>query len=218
MSENMIVPYPVTINSTFICRNAFAEDVNNECIKVEPQFYNCDLDFAHKHGGPITKSFLKALHVKEGVFDSRVHMLMPGWYPCIPGWHHDDVGRDPLTGQPDYVTPRYHAHHYAGVVNAEVAPTEFLLGNYTLPAVKRGQTVYKVWDEALEAQPLRLVQIPDRRIIKFDWLTFHRGVPAVKNGWRWFGRVSTNTERLNHVTNEIRTQTQVYLPVINQGW
>ena len=30
----------------------------------------------------------------EGVLDVKVHMLMPGQYPCIPNWHYDFVPRD----------------------------------------------------------------------------------------------------------------------------
>lgn len=32
-------------------------------------------------------------------FDVKVHMLMPGQYPCIPNWHRDFVPR--VDGQPD---------------------------------------------------------------------------------------------------------------------
>lgn len=32
--------------------------------------------------------------IKDGVVDARVSMLMPGQYPCIPGWHLDLVPRD----------------------------------------------------------------------------------------------------------------------------
>jgi hypothetical protein len=75
----------------------FANDCSNDDIKNEPMFFNCDLDFAWDNGGNITRSFISNLPYDwqdEGiVFDSRVHMLMPGWYPAIPGFHHDDVPR-----------------------------------------------------------------------------------------------------------------------------
>jgi hypothetical protein len=74
----------------------FAIDVDNSEIKKEPMFFNSDFDYAYLNGGKITRSFLDNL--PDGwridvVFDSRIHMLMPGWYPSIPGWHHDDVPR-----------------------------------------------------------------------------------------------------------------------------
>lgn len=74
-------------NSQFIELNSFALKIENEQIKKEPMFFNSDLDYAYKNGGDITKSFIDHLpnDWKRGsvVFDSRVHMLMPGWYPAI---------------------------------------------------------------------------------------------------------------------------------------
>lgn len=61
-------------------------------------FYRADMGFAWKHGGPITQDFLGLLpqdwYDSPVTIDSRVHMLMPGWYPCIPGMHHDDIPPD----------------------------------------------------------------------------------------------------------------------------
>jgi len=89
-------------------------------VKNEPMFFNSDLDFASKNGGPITRAFIKHFISEQGdrrpyVFDSRVHMLMPGWYPCIPGFHHDDVPRSTSTGQPNYVDPEYRSEHCLGL-------------------------------------------------------------------------------------------------------
>lgn len=116
-------------NSSIKELNSFAQEVSNEDIKNEPMFFNCDLDFIYKNGGEITKSFVDSM--PEGwkqsdiVFDSRVHMLMPGWFPAIPGFHHDDVPRPEIpvgqhfitAGQPDYDNPRYLSEHILGVVN-----------------------------------------------------------------------------------------------------
>ena len=52
----------------------------------------------------------------------------------------------------------------------------------------------------------------------FDWQTFHAGVKAVAGGWRWFGRVSRNTDRTKNITNEIRVNAQVYLDFLTEGW
>lgn len=38
------------------------------------------------------------------------------------------------------------------------------------------------------------------------------------NGWRWFGRISRNTDRVKTVTNEIRMNAQVYLEFPMEGW
>lgn len=86
----------------------FANDCSNDDIKNEPMFFNCDLDFAWDNGGNITRSFISNLPYDwqdEGiVFDSRVHMLMPGWYPAIPGFHHDDVPRPDIPVGQHFIT------------------------------------------------------------------------------------------------------------------
>lgn len=79
----------LTFDSKFIIRGGFPdEDFNQDDVKNEPMFFNCDLDFAYKNGGDITKSFIENLPMdwinSNPVLDSRVHMLMKGWYPCIP--------------------------------------------------------------------------------------------------------------------------------------
>lgn len=188
-------------------------------IKNEPMLFSCDADTARQNGGPITRAFLDRLHPEfaNGIMDSRVHMLMPGWYPCIPGWHHDDVPRSTPTGQPNYIDPEYRSRHCLALVNGDIAPTEFLTGLISVPAPSIATAIYQKWDEYLERHPMgERWSCPDRKLVYFNCDTFHRGVPAVRNGWRWFGRISIDTDR--KPTNEIRAQVQVYMSAINAGW
>lgn len=188
-------------------------------VRREPMLFRADERFARQRGGEITSAFLDRLptDLGEPIIDSRVHMLMPGFYPCIPGWHHDDVPRERADGQPNYETPSYHAEHVMMLVNADVAPTEFAIGFVRLPDVPFGRRVYQVWDGMLNEHPgVTIHPVEDRVLVKFDDQAFHRGVPAVKRGWRFFIRASFGTLRVP--TNEVRTQVQVYLPVVNQGW
>lgn len=194
-------------------------------VKNEPMFFNCDLDFAYAKGGPITRAFLGSLpfevaEAPDAVFDSRVHMLMPGWYPCIPGWHHDDVPRSRGDGQPNYDNPEYRSKHVLGLVNGDICPTVFALGYHELPEVPLGGKIYKSWDSLVsnlvDQGGLYLEKAPSNRLVFFDWQTMHTGVKAITNGWRWFGRVSWNTHR--KPTNEIRRQVQVYLENPKEGW
>lgn len=195
-------------------------------VKEEPMFFNSSIEYAYEHGGPITKAFLDSLPNKDivdYVFDSRVHMLMEGFYPCIPGWHHDDVPRSTANGQPNYINPEYHSDHILGLVNGDICPTEFCIGEAEMPDVDEGEVYYRVWHERLEefikAGKLQVVQAANDPIIKFDAHSFHRGQQALKGGWRWFGRVSWNTDRCNNKTNEIRKQVQVYIPSPDhRGW
>jgi len=202
-------------------------------IKNEPMFFNSSFEYARANGGPITKSFLEALPIgwqKDVVFDSRCHMLMPGWYPAIPGWHHDDVPRGAIppgqhfltAGQPDYETPRYYSEHIMGLVNAEVCPTQFASGVCTMNAVPEGELIYRQWNTEIEnyiaSGVLKLSEAKSNTLYFFDWQSFHTGRKAVSNGWRWFGRISRNTERTKTCTNEIRKQVQVYLEFPMEGW
>lgn len=191
-------------------------------VKDEPMLFNCDVETAVRLGGPITHDFISQLAPafrERAVIDTRVHMLMPGWYPCIPGWHHDDVPRYTRTGQPDYANPAYFSRHCMALVNSDICPTEFLLGEVTVPEPDMDRVVYKDWDDYLEGPGRdqgRRVSAPDRQLIYFDAASFHRGVTAKANGWRWFGRASIDTDR--KPTNELRRQVQVYMGVVNAGW
>lgn len=214
--------------------NSFAESVSNDSIKNEPMFFNCDLQYAMEHGGEITKSFLQNLPEdwknEPLVFDSRVHMLMPGWYPAIPGWHHDDVPRADIpsgqhfitAGQPDYDNPRYRSEHILGLVNASVCPTIFATGQCEMPAIPDGELIYRAWHEEVvkltKSGDLTIETCQDRTLYYFDCDAFHTGQKAETNGWRWFGRVSKNTDRVKKITNEIRVNAQVYLEFPMEGW
>lgn len=213
-------------------------EFDQDAVKAEPMFWSATPKFAWQNGGPITRAFLAAAFgitladyadwvlARDGkhmCFDSRVHMLMPGWFPCIPGWHHDDVKRSRSDGQPDYDDPGK-AKHILALVNGDIAPTEFALGKVEYPDVPLGEIVYKDWHQRVEADigfgALERVQVPTNHLIHFDHESFHQGTRAVKGGWRWFGRLTWDAGygdgRPHH--NEIRKQVQVYLENPMEGW
>ena len=225
---------PKTFNSQVKELNRFSLNCSNEQIKNEPMLFNCDLEYAYDNGCGITQSFIDNLphewRYGNVVFDSRVHMLMPNWYPAIPGFHHDDVPRPEIetgkhfitAGQPDYDNPRYKSEHILGLVNSEVCPTQFAIGECTMPAIPETELIYRNWhkevERLLECNEMELIEAKDRTLYYFDCDTFHTGQKAVGNGWRWFGRVSRNTDRVNKITNEIRVNAQVYLEFPMEGW
>lgn len=192
-----------------------------EVVKDEPMFFSCSRGFAYEKGGPITRAFIDAIELgwDDCIIDSRVHMLMPNWYPAIPGYHHDDVPRSTLTGQPNYETPEYYAEHVMSLVNGDVCPTDFAIGTATFDEVN-GRKTYDGWNEAVNNHinegNLTKVAAPSNQMIYFDWQTWHTGTKAAKNGWRWFARASRNTKR--PIKNEIRRQVQVYLEKPMEGW
>jgi hypothetical protein len=211
-------------DSRIVVRGKFHPFFTTEQIKNEPMFFNCDLQFCRKHGNLITQSFLEYLPDDwkncNPVIDSRVHMLMPGWCPAIPGFHHDDVPRSTPTGQPNYDNPEYYSEHLTGIVNGEIAPTLFALGKHTLPQVDG--IIYRVWHPMVEEQIrdgiLKPFVLESGEYVQFDWQSMHTAQKANSSGWRWFIRLSRKTDRQNHVTNEIRRQVQVYLENPTDGW
>lgn len=210
----------------------FPCDWSKDIVKNEPMFYKSSYQFVRQHGGPITMSFLDSLPTgwENCIIDSRSHMLMNGWYPAIPGFHHDDVPRPVApegshfltAGQPDYDNPRYLSQHLMGLVNAEVCPTEFAIGECEMPAVPADGLIYREWHnevlKLLAAGKLKSVNAESGKLIQFDWQTFHQATAAVGSGWRWFMRLTRNSETVSRPMNEIRQQVQVYLEFPMEGW
>ena len=205
-------------------------------VKNEPMLFNCDYEGATINGGPITQDFLNELphewrQCREVplVIDSRVHMLMPGWYPCIPGWHHDDVPRTRSDGQPNYAPGQCRSEHIMALVNGDICPTEFAIGNRAFYEPELGRTIYADWhkevEHACQIGELRRLSCPTNRLVHFDDRTWHRGTPTRANGWRFFIRASRYFDpdgnpiaRGNARTNEVRRQVQVYMDNVNAGW
>lgn len=203
-------------------------DFSQDTVKNEPMFFNASIKFAYEHGGPITKAFIDSLNTinidtNNLVIDTRVHMLMVGFYPCIPGFHHDDVPRNTTDGQPDYHHPAYHSKHVMALVNGDICPTQFAVGECEMPDIEEGEVYYRKWhpivDDLCDEGKLQRYDAMGNPIIAFDAHSFHQGQKAQKSGWRWFGRASYQTDRLNHITNEFRNQVQVYIPAPDyRGW
>jgi hypothetical protein len=230
-------------------------------VKNEPMMFNARADWANDHGGPITQDFIRRLYwdnnrylgdygssndlsLADIVIDSRVHMLMPGWYPCIPGFHHDDVPRLRSDGQPWYPDNQWELHVRSDVVDDEIhlerdsgfyrsnhamamygdniCPTQFALGQAEFPSVPHGQILYKIWhpvvEQHLASGTLEEWFAPMHQIVYFDDRSWHTGQAANGNGWRFFIRASWYTGRVENVTNEIRRQVQVYMENPMEGW
>jgi hypothetical protein len=208
----------------------FNANWTDEQIKNEPMLFNCSLDGALALGGDITKEFIQSLYKTEAgkkifdgdvVIDSRSHMLMSGWYPCIPGYHHDSVPRSGFNGQPNYINPECRPKHVMGLVNAHICPTQFALGDIELEVPTEG-IIYKQWHPevkmAVDYGWMDSYSAESGKLIHFDDRTFHQGTAAVASGWRWFIRLSYDDDRTKKVTNEVRHQVQVYLEHPMEGW
>lgn len=197
---------------------------DEQSIRSEPMLHKCSRSFACEHGGPITIRFIGALpeswfQDSSLLIDSRTHMLMPGWFPCIPGWHHDDVPRERSDGQPNYVNPSYRSKHCMAIFG-DASVTEFAIGQATFPEVPLGGVYYREWhpkvEEYITTGILKRERVPQATQVFFNWQSWHQGTAATKNGWRLFIRASIGGTR--KPANEIRHQTQIYMGNPYAGW
>lgn len=201
-------------------------------IEAEPMLFRAGYDFAVDHAGALTNAFLSVVRAQMGalrvrdlsdiVIDSRVHMLMRGHYPCIPGWHHDDVPRIGPRGQPGYGWPSYRSRHLAAVIDASDQPTgslpEFAHVSVEVPwPLDEDVTVYAAWDAHIAAAyPKCGVPVSSRQVLAFDCDSFHRGMPARTTGWRFFIRASWSSAV--RPENKVRKNANVYVPWSTAGW
>lgn len=193
-----------------------------EEIKNETMLFSASTQFAKKVGGPLTKQFISFLDpTKEWIIDSRVHMLMEGWYPCIGGWHLDDVARGE-DGQPDFKTLVNPVEHVLAVVDCGTESlTDFLISpiEITTERPKYNKILYNYWNTKINNMLKRGEAVSDRiennTVIQFTSRSFHKGTPAKSSGWRFFIRASVGSDRT--FVNEIRKQVNVYMPT-EMGW
>lgn len=163
--------------------------------------------------------------------DSRVHMLMEGMIPCIPGWHHDDVQRSGTDNQPDYNHP-LRCEHAVFIIGSDVSATEFAVGNANFKSWNGQGSMYGQWTDEVDAhvknKVLDVVKAPEGQWVYFDDRTWHRGVECkVKFGHRLFIRIGMHYMMVDGKrvyvqppsrANEIRRNAQVYMKTPAQGW
>lgn len=204
-------------------------------IKNEPMFFRASEIFASERGGPLTDGFLAAAeevwgNLDDCIIDTRWHYLMPGMYPCIPGWHVDDAPRDPnkYGGQPDLWTNAAGPEHMLCVVDAGTGSlTQFLTGDIRISKTvlvneleSNNAPFFKTADDLIsvcyDEQNTQLVTVDPGSLVEFNMHSWHRGMPATGQGFRWFARITRGSH--HKPANEIRHNSQVYLTEANQGW
>lgn len=213
-------------------------DFTEEDIEREPMIYGGSVEWVRqqKHA-PITNEILShitrerdgylwtfrdemAAHAAIGyhpVIDTKSVLLMPGQYPCIPGWHCDGVVRQSKTAQPDLDTLHDLVYHYVATITAGGAhvPTELITTRIEMPDTPR-ENVWATVSEFVERPTTAKATTKSRPgcIVRFSRSTLHRGLPATERCWRYFFRLS-----FYHmpVMNRIRNQVQVYTDT-ERGW
>ena len=192
-------------------------------LEREPMLLGASPDFAERAGGGITRMMLaqlsplldpgRFLHV---VIDTRVHMLMAGMYPAIPGWHCDHVPRATKYAQPDpqQMTPAYQ-NFAVTLSNSEIGVSHTEYVHETLDLEYDETAVWASINDELEQSSFPSTWfVQDGDIVRFSQSTLHRATAAHASGWRFFMRLSYVA---TPPVNRIRNQTQVYT-TLGKGW
>lgn len=200
---------------------SIANPISVELIESETMLFSASPEFAYETGGILTRSILDSINLPEidkehwWVIDTRSHMLMPGMFPAIGGWHCDAVQRDQYDSQPDLNKMDDSLHYVATLASRTegISNTEFITSELTLDV-----DTNKVWadvsDQVNSGNLGDRMLMPDGEIYEFTSKTIHRPTAATKRGWRWFFRCSCHYAPPE---NKIRHQVQVYTD-INGGW
>lgn len=125
------------------------------------------------------------------IWDVKVHMLMPGQWPCIPNWHYDNIPR--VNNKQDFALVKYDLPMYLWVSGNPL--TEF----------KDGDKTYfiepKTWH-------------------RFTQKDLHRGTMSQDFTWRGFIRAThKGIKPANSAGHDpLRRHSQVYLDVNTFSW
>ena len=123
----------------------------------------------------------------DKLIDVKVHMLMPGQYPCIPNWHRD-------------FTPRKGMERIEGWKAPEDDPKMYMWlsgGPLTEYRIDEDVTIFK----------------PAQQWHEFTRNCMHRGTKSEEHQWRCFIRIIPDVFVHSHQMNagQIRRHSQVYL-------
>lgn len=212
-------------------------------IRATQSLWQAPLEVAVKYGGPITRAAIAAASLGNDrrycMVDSKIHMLMPGFYPAIPGWHTDGAPRgagldarkqgapalfaqefaEPpnLRLQEDHPANRYHA-----LVTGEHCLTEFMFNAQDIEVPEElTPKLYGILDAKIEAEQIgSRGRVNGCQMVAFDWWHLHRAMPSSAHEWRYFIRI-TETDYWppsTDLASILRTQQQVYLVGASFGW
>jgi hypothetical protein len=217
-----------------------------DLVKATPSLWQADLETAALFGGELTRHALGAMKIrgdkKYVVVDSKVHLLMPGQCPAIPGWHTDGAPRtvgtpptrtfgelvySPLgSGPPNLAVqeewdaagdvPRFHL-----LVTGDGCLTEFLDDPLELPAPE-SHDLYRTISAQIAGRPeLRRSFAPSCTVVEWDWWNLHQGIYATRREFRFLIRVTESDyhapQPRRNLDQILRSQQMVYSPT-EFGW
>jgi hypothetical protein len=193
------------------------------------------LENAARYGGSITRDALGLMNFKGDrkniIVDTKVHFLLPGMCPAIPGWHTDGVPRGKTLlphdhGEPmplfqdsgSISEPRYHL-----LVTGTHCPTKFLNESFSMSAYDNDSNLYENMTHAVndlvDNHGWTTFDSPDSTVLEWNWWNVHTAQLATARGWRYLIRVTETDyiEPINSPADFIRTQNNVYSPM-EFGW
>lgn len=211
------------------------EQPSQELIKNTLGLHNASLEDALKYGGDLTRSAIGAMNLtmkkKYIIVDTKIHMLMPGMCPAIPGWHTDGVPRGNSLDPTAKKEPNIHAQEemdspiFHLLVTGDSCLTRFIKErNFELEVPEAPDTkLYKMVSEQInkkvETGELTSFEAPSCTPVMWDWWEIHTGVPAKSHEWRFLIRVTESDiqKPKTDLRDIIRTQQQGYMPM-EFGW
>ncbi len=197
--------------------------------------WNASLDDAILYGGEITRLALKRMNLRHDrkniIVDTKIHMLMPGWSPAIPGWHADGAPRNAKKNPQGSDLPdtfaqegdaRYNRYHI--MVTGYGCLTQYINKpmDIIIPSVPSEKVYSMMSDQVAQTvkdKPEWVSTFESGMVYEFDWWNIHTGVIATKKEWRYLIRVceSDYYEPRKDLREVIRMQSQIYSPA-NFGW
>ena len=206
------------------------EKFTTQILKQEPQFYQSSISYCLKNCGAFTALIITELLdiiQKEKLdperirIDTQLSMLAPGWYPSIPGWHCNFVTKnnDGII-QPDSKEDQKIKHF---ILLTDSPLTEFIKNRNII--ISKKTTSWNDINAYIETLTgMETIKIPPLKFVEFTSNELHRTIPAYHNKgikWRYLFRASYFPE--GHIaskkfSNEIRTQTQVYIDINAASW
>lgn len=197
--------------------------------------YQASFHSAMIHGGPIVKGALEKLPNeflfwgRDVVVDTKIHMLMPGMIPAIPGWHTDGIPRDEKGSPQGKALPflpsleKRNMVRYALFLAGGGSRTAFIPDRHVIVDAPDDPSpdLYKEIDqdisEKIEKKELGFKLVDFDKWYFWDWFELHKAMPAEESAWRLLIRVTVGDYLKPRTTDFFRAQEQVYLP-LEYGW